>query len=260
MTAPGRPGAMASWLVAALLALAGPVRAQEAEPRTPLQALERPTLGSSAFTVGDGVLQLESGCSYTTWKGGDAPSSSAFYTLRYGLGPDFELSLDTTLDFEDGRPSDLEDPLPGLRWTLSEDGDSAYGLLANLGVPVGSPSQRARRFLPGLVLLADWSLAEDLDVGVNLGGYLLEDPGTGTPLLQSFTSACLSHAWDDGVCGYVEVSTQGPDALGAATTVTADGGLSFQVAPDLWVDFGVSRGLSATGTDWAGTMGLTTSW
>ena len=260
MRAPGPPGGTGTLLLAAFLALSGPLRAQEAEPRTPLQVIERATLGSSAFTVGDGVVQLESSASYTTWKEGGAPSPSALYTLRYGLGADFELVLDTALDFKEGRLSDVEDPLPGLRWTFAEDGKSAYGLVASLGVPVGSPSQRARRPLPGLVFLADWSLGDDVDLGLNLGGYSVEDPDTGTFLVQSFTSACLSRTFDDLVSGYVEVSTQGPGALGGATTVTADAGLSFQVHPSFSVDLGLYRGLSATGTDWAGTMGFTSRW
>lgn len=247
-------------LLAALLVLSGPVRAEEPEPLRPLQANERPTVGSSAFTVGDGVVQLESSSTYTTWKEGGAPSTSMYWTLRVGLGDNLDLSLDAALDFEDGRPSDLEDPLPGVRWTFSEDGDSAYGLLASLGVPAGSVSQRSRRLLPGLVLLADWSLGEGTDLGVNVGGYGLEDPATGTLLIQGSASACVGQTWNDLVSGYVEVSTQGPDALGAGAKVMADAGLSFQVAPDFSVDLGVYRGLSATGTDWSGTVGFTSRW
>lgn len=245
--------------LAALLALPLPARAED-EPAPRPMTVDRPSLGSSSLTVGTGVVQLESGVFLAGDRLGGPSSTSLPQTLRVGLSEDVEFRVDTNLHTWTGETAGLEDPVPGIKWTFARSEDASFGLLANVEVPTGHADLRSQRLLPGLVLLADWDLGGGTSLSLNAGGFESEDPATGTPLLQSFTAASISQAFDDVVSGYLEVSTFGPGALGDPTTVVADAGLAFQVTPDLALDLAVFRGLSSVGMNWGGTVGITNRW
>lgn len=245
--------------LAALLALPIPALAQDADEPRPM-TIDRPSLGTSSLTVGEGVVQIESGVFVQSDRTGGPSATSLPSTLRLGLTDDLEFRIDTALYTWTGGISGFEDPIPGIKWTFAETDSATFGLLANVEVPAGAAAFRSQRLLPGALLLADWDLGGGTGLSLNAGGFGTEDPATGTLLLSSFTAASVSQTFSDLLSGYVEVATLGPEALGDPTTVVANGGLTFQVTEDTALDFAVFRGLSSSGLDWGGTVGIANRW
>lgn len=246
--------------LAALLALPIPVLAQEAEDGPPPMTIDRPSLGTSSLTVGEGVVQIEFGVFHETDKAGGPSATGLPTSLRIGLTDTLEFRIDSSLYSWTEGPARFQDPFPGVKWTFAETEDATFGLLANVEVPTGEPDARSQRLLPGFLLLADWDLGGGTGLSLNAGGLGAEDPVDRTLLLQSFAAASVSQTFNDLVSGYVEVTTQGPAAVGDPSTVIANTGLTFQVTPDTALDFAVFRGLSSSGMDWGGTVGIANRW
>ena len=245
--------------VAALLALPLPVLAEETEGPPPM-TIDRPSLGTASQTVGDGVVQLEAGYSYTSDRESGVGSHSVPLTLRVGVGDDLEFRVDGAASPWAGEFSGMEDPVPGVKWTFARSEKASYGLLANVEVPVGAAALRSNRLLPGLLFLADWDLGGDTSLNFNVGGFGIEDPETATMLVQPFAAAGLGHQFNDLVSGYVELAALGREGIGLPNQAVADAGMAFQVGPDTAIDFAVFRGLSSTGTGWGGAVGFAQRW
>jgi hypothetical protein len=140
-------------------------------------ASDRPGIGSGAFVLGAGTLQLETGLAYGSTSSVDAYSFGQAL-VRIGVpGVELEILANSFVVTRSDLPSSavddegFEDLGVGIKAPLAR----AVGGWADLSVqgiltaPTGSDGFTSDEWVPALVLLADLGLSDRLGVGVNVG-------------------------------------------------------------------------------------------
>ena len=232
---------------------------------------DNPSISTSSYTVGQGVVQWEDSFDYASGKTaprairrrisgdeGEEDAENDLYSLpqlfRIGLTDNVELRLGTGgLSFQGPRQG-LDDLNVGAKWNFYNDGELALGVTATAYLPTGTPGFRSPVILPDAVFSLDYNLNDDNSVGFNLGGGLGYDDGV--PFVQGLVTFDYMHDFGEDVSGYVELAFDGPGTFGGPLETTVDAGLSFYMTDDFVVNLAVFRGLSSTGVDWGGTFGF----
>lgn len=232
---------------------------------------DNPSISTSSYTVGRGVVQWEGSFDYSSGK--TAPranrrrlgtddtldeSENDLYSLpqlfRIGVSDNVEIRLSTGgLSFQ-GRRQGVDDLGVGVKWKFYDDGTLAMGVTAATTVPSGTPGFRTPVFLPGAVFTLDYSLNDDNALGFNVGGGLGIDDNV--PFGQGLLTFDYVHDFGEDVSGYLELAFDGPGTVGGPLETTVDAGLSFFMTDDFVVNLAVFRGLSNTGANWGGTLGF----
>ena len=125
---------------------------------------DRPSAGTSASTVGDGVLQIETGLQSDV---GNGTTFSLPTLLRYGIGDGLELRLDSAVISVTDLSSDLwavdvGGLAPALKYTLSSSDAMTLGVLGGAGLPINDAE-----LSPYATFLADISA---LSINAGWGG------------------------------------------------------------------------------------------
>ncbi len=147
---------------------------------------DRPDFTESALAVPTGSLQLEAGVTLDTSDAADMTTVGELL-VRYGIKPGTELRLIV--------PSYLSlEPDGGDKLTGS--GNLAFGFKQQLGhgedgprlavlshvtLPTGNDDVTASDTAVDLVLAAEWDLADNIGLGMNVGGELVFDQDTSAP-------------------------------------------------------------------------------
>jgi len=238
---------------------------------------DNPSISTSSYTVGKGVVQWEASFDYSSGKtapranrrrlgteddfdelDGEDENEADFYSLpqlfRIGLSDDFELRIGHGgLAFQSRRMG-LDDLSVGFKWNFYDDGRLAMGVTTSTVVPTGTTGFRSPLVLPAGVFTLDYELDAENSVGFNLGGGLGVD--NDVTFGQGLVTFDYMHDFGEDVSGYVELAFDGPGTVGGPLETTVDAGLSFFMTDDFVVNLAVFRGLSNTGADWGATIGF----
>lgn len=232
---------------------------------------DNPSISTSSYTVGRGVVQWEASFDYSSGKtapranrrrlgtdDSEDESESDLYSLpqlfRIGLADDVELRVGSGgLAFQ-GRRRGLDDLGVGFKWKFYDEDGLAMGVTASTSIPSGTGAFRTPAFLPGAVLSVDYELDDGNAVGCNLGAALGLDDNV--PFGQGLVTFDYVHNFGEDVSGYVEVAFDGPGTVLGPLETTVDAGLSFFMTDDFVVNLAVFRGLSNTGADWGASLGF----
>lgn len=145
---------------------------------------DRPGFGDSAFTVGEGVFQFESGYAYTDYDGYYVHDAGQLL-LRYGLSKRLELRANvTSFVKEDGPSHDRSgwaNSSLGIKCDLTGDQSDKGNLALILGstIPSGIDFGASRTRLFG-GLSGDWALSEKSSISSSFLFQSLDDSLTAT--------------------------------------------------------------------------------
>ena len=143
---------------------------------------DRPSAGTSASTVGDGVLQIETGLQSDV---GSGTTFSLPTLLRYGIGDGLELRLDSAVISVTDLSSDLwavdvGGLAPALKYTLSSSDAMTLGVMGGAGLPINDAE-----LSPYATFLADISA---LSINAGWGGGTALYYAVGYTVLLPFES------------------------------------------------------------------------
>jgi len=145
---------------------------------------DRPGFGDSAFTVGEGVFQFESGYAFSDYEGYYVHDAGQLL-LRYGLSDRLELRVGiTSLVKEDGAATDRSgwaNSSLGIKYDLTGDNSDKGNLALILGstIPSGIDFGASRTRLFG-GLSGDWALSEKSSISSSFLFQSIDDSLTAT--------------------------------------------------------------------------------
>lgn len=253
-----REGVGTRWFLAfalaalALLAGSGELGAQETI------ASDRPGIGSGSFALHPGTLQVEGGVGFSRGDSVDRLSLGQML-LRVGAFDGLELQGQlNSVVLDRGGEADregLQDIGVGAKLRLTRDGPGGMGLslLGTISFPTGSEFTSSNESVPGIALLADLPVADELTLSGNLvfGGWLAraEDLITLT-LTPSYT---LPSSTPIGVfLGYAGFYAS------SGNQHFLEGGLTWLPGPDLQLD--ANGGVDPESGDYFLGIGVATRW
>ncbi|WCE03702.1 transporter [Pseudoxanthomonas sp. JBR18] len=248
-----KPFALASCLT--LCSIANLAQAQS-EPI----ATDRPDFVESSLTVGDRRLQVETSVAWERDEGLDGYSTPTLF--RYGIGPDWELRLETdgwqTVDAPaGGRDSGFSDVSLGVKRHLtSEVGGATLAWLLHVDLPSGAHSVRGRGARPSLRLVAEWELSDSVSAGV-MPGLIHDADEDGHHYTAGIFGAVLGKAWSERSRSFVEVALpQIAHHDDGGTLAQLNVGSAWLLNQDVQVDVVYSHGLNDRSPDHAVGAGL----
>ncbi len=235
-------------LLALLLSPAAGARAQESI------ASDRPGIGSGAYVLDRGTLQVEAGAEYASVGTVDQYSLGQLL-IRVGI-PAIELraALNSYVSLSGAGIDGLQDIGLGLKGRLlrSADGRLAVSGLAAVSLPTGSDLLTSDEVIPSATLLADWAVSGQWtlsgNVGYSLGTGLAEDVVAliVTPAV-AFPGSKLSAYF-----GYAGLYSSPGDSH------FIEGGFALAATRDLQLD--LNGGVNADGGDYFVGLGFSTRW
>ncbi|MDR6990824.1 transporter [Luteimonas sp. 3794] len=198
-----RPIVLASCLT--LFGIASPAHSDEGTIAT-----DRPDFVESSLTVGHHRLQVETS---VTWeRDGDVEGYATPTLFRYGLGPNWELRLESDgwqRINADGEPrvSGLADVSLGVKHHLAGSGDGGASLawLLHVDLPSGARALRGHGARPSLRFVAEWDLSESVSAGL-MPGVIWDDDGNGNRYAAGIFGAVVGKAWTDRSRSFVELA------------------------------------------------------
>jgi hypothetical protein len=246
----------AAAVLLALLAVATtgtPARAQSVTAPNPRQVqAERPTVATHAFTVANGIVEVEAGvqAQSTEW---DETAVSVPAVFKIGLGSRLQLDVAPGYAREvDGglAQSGVTDLVLALKWHIADDVPvlGSFAVQPGVSFPTGSADRGTGAGHPGFSVLAISSHAfGDVAVDANLGYTRTGGDGTTTPVNQGLwcVSAGFPLAGRSSAVAEVFGTPGSSGPAGEAPTVGILTGPVFEVGPSLVLDAGVI--LSVTG-------------
>jgi hypothetical protein len=212
---------------------------------------DRPSVGTSASTVGADNVQLETGA---FWQREDGQDITIFPTLlRVGTGQRWEIRLESDL-LQLSQPGldSFADVSLGAKVNFYDRDSTKLGLLMNLNIPAGNEEVRGS-LDPELTFLWDQDLGKDWTLNLNAGVALSEQ---GDRFLQLNWAIGIQHALGQRVDLYLEYFGEGPDEPAGDLLTGADAGLMWRLTEDLQLDASYARGLSSHGLDWGAGFGV----
>jgi hypothetical protein len=233
---------------------------------------DRPDFTESPTTVGQGVLQVEGGYTFTYDREGDTRTTDHSFPetlFRLGMFADwFELRLDwnyevqrTSTDGAVDNESGANDLNIGCKIALTPQDEMLpeTGVILEMTVPSGGDDFTADRVLPGINYCFSWNLDKDekwsLSGSTAFGGEA--DDVTNDPFTQFSQSLSLGHEFNDKVHVYVEWYVLSP--LGADTNPAQDyinGGFAVLINKDVQWDIRAGAGLNEGADDFFAGAGL----
>lgn len=238
-----------------LLALGGPPRIAAQETI----ASDRPGIGSGAFVLGPGTIQLETGVDYSS------SASARAYSFGQALvrvgAPGFEVEIFansyvvTRSDLPSGALDDegFQDVGVGFKLPIARDvgGRLNLSLQGVLTAPSGSEAFTGDEWIPAFNALADVALGDRSGLSVNFGYQ------TGPGTLEGVTTVIVTPgiSLEGGVGLYA--GWAGLFAGGSATHV-AEAGLSYLASADVQLD--VNGGWDVERENWFLGAGVAVRW
>ena len=231
---------------------------------------DRPDFTETPTTVGQGVLQVEGGYTFTyDREGGTRTTDHSFpeTLFRLGMFADwFELRLDWNYEVQrtstDGAVDDesgANDLNIGCKIALTPQDEMLpeTGVILEMTVPSGGDDFTADRVLPGINYCFGWELNDkwSLYCSTAFGGEA--DDVTNDPFTQFAQSFSLGHEFNDKVRGYTEYYVLSP--IGADTNPAQnyiDGGFTVLINKDVQWDIRAGVGLNEGADDFFTGTGL----
>lgn len=232
---------------------------------------DRPDFTEASVTVGQGVVQIETG--YTYVYDDNASQSFRAHTapemlLRVGVLADwFELRLgytyleETTHTFGVGRTTvnGSDDLYLGMKFALTGQAGilPEMAIMPQMRVPSGSSEVTAGETLPGVNWLYGWDVTEFIATGGQTQVNRRLDDATGEPYAEFSQSWTINYSLADRLGGYTEWFCLAPD--GADTNHNEnyfDGGLTFLLTDDVQLDARAGVGLNDAAADMFTGVGL----
>jgi hypothetical protein len=228
-------------------------------------ASDRPDFTEASSTVGLGVVQLESGYTYT-YDSNDVSSTKSHSfpeaLLRVGMLAEwFEFRIaqnyaeETNTDFGVSRTTETgaEDLYLGIKWglTAQEGILPEMALITQMTVPSGDDAFTAGETLPGVVWLYGWDVNDWISTAGQTKGDRAIDDVTGDPFLEFSQSWTVGYSLAESLNAYTEWFVIAPD--GADTNHTenyADGGFTYLVTNNLQLDIRAGVGLNEAADDY----------
>lgn len=228
-------------------------------------ASDRPDFTEASSTVGLGVVQLESGYTYT-YDSNDVSSTKSHSfpeaLLRVGMLAEwFEFRIaqnyaeETTTDFGVSRTTETgaEDLYLGIKWglTAQEGILPEMALITQMTVPSGDDAFTAGETLPGVVWLYGWEVNDWIATAGQTKADRAIDDVTGDPFLEFSQSWTVGYTLTEPLGAYTEWFVIAPD--GADTNHTenyADGGFTYRVTNNLQLDIRAGVGLNEAADDY----------
>lgn len=261
-----------------------PAAAQEEADRPPPPELvtDRPDATESAATVPRGLWQLETGALFSTESAGrveveviEAPGT----LLRIGLTRSLELRLgwagwvETELDpaprrFGGDGVDGAGDAEVGAKLSLWDEAGRRpqAALLASVSVPVGDEGISSERYDPSLLGAFSWTLTDRLSLGTNFGVRWETEPSpTGDETFANLAaSAALGIGLTPRLGAFVELFGSEPlesaPGVPGGAAVSADGGFTWLVRPNLQLDLFAGAGITDEADDSFVGAGLSVRW
>jgi len=233
---------------------------------------DRPDFTESSSTIGQGVLQLEMGYTYSYDSSGAGSTRCHSYPetlLRVGMFADwFEWRLDWNYADErfnafggggDTSASGAEDLGIGCKIGLTpqECMLPETAIILQMSVPSGSSNFTADEILPGGAFLYGWDLNDQWATGALSGINRAVDDETGEPYVELAQSWTIVRSWTDIVSSYAEwyvLAASGADSN--HTEHYFNGGFTVLLTNDLQWDIRAGVGLNGAADDFFTGTGL----
>ena len=231
---------------------------------------DRPDFVESSSTVGGGRLQLETSVSGEHDKT-DGVTTRTLQTptlVRFGVGPDWELRLETD-GYTRTRVDDPASPPPitqygmsdlslGVKWHMADGAGwrPATAWLAHVDVPSGSESLRGHGARPSLRAVFEWELPANFGIGV-MPGVIYDSRDDGHRYTAGILGVVLGYEWTEDLRTFVEVAGRQlatPDNGG--NIITYDIGISYRIRQNVQIDTAVNFGANHSTPDLTWTVGL----
>lgn len=227
---------------------------------------DRPDFTESSGTVGSGVLQLESGFTYTDFRDGTDVTTVGELLARWGVLDKLELRfLLPTYAWESGPGGDASGFLSsavGLKYELAQGEGSGFlggmeaALLAWTTIPTGTGDFKGSGWEPAAVLATSWELAPTVGIGTNLG--VVRPADDGARFTSFWASVALGVGLTDATSVFFELYGFNREEDRGPNTVTFQTGLVYLFNSDLQADVRVARRLTDQGVDFL--IGAGISW
>jgi hypothetical protein len=240
-------------------ALSSVVSAQE-----PL-VTDRPDFTESSSSVGSGVLQLESGVTYTDFRNGTNVTTIGEILARWGVAKKFELRFVLPTYSREGGGGNASGFLSsgvGFKYELAQgDGSGFLGgmetaLIVSTTIPTGTSDFASSEWQPSAVFAASWELSPNVGIGTNFGvGRPADDENRYTSL---WASVAVGVGLSDASSFFVELYGFNREEDRGPSTATFQTGFVYLFSPDLQADVRVARRLTDRGVDFLVGAGL--SW
>lgn len=232
----------------------------------PLES-DRPGFTESPVTVGRGVVQLESGYTFTQdGHGNELLTSNAFPDTLWRIGMfaqwfewrieyNYEIVNDTissgSLPPVHRRFSGSDDLLVGFKLALTpQEGIlPQMGLNPEMSVPSGSPAFTAGEVMPAVLWLYNWNITKNIVLeGLTGVDRAADDSGN---IFTEFSQAWnLQFQLTKKLQGYVEWYVIAPNGRTTERTMhTIDGGFSYMVTNNFQLDIETGVGLNEAADD-----------
>jgi hypothetical protein len=232
---------------------------------------DRPDFTEASVTVGRGVVQLESGYTYTF----DDDGTTSVRTngvpealFRIGMFADwFEWRLsynyldETTSQTGVGRStiSGSDDLYLGVKLALT----GQFGILPEMAiipqmfVPSGAPGISAGETLPGLNWLYGWEVTKFIEMGGSTQANRRLDDETNEPFTLFAQSWTINYALADQIGAYTEWFYLAPDGADSNHTESYfDSGFTYRVTENVQFDVRAGVGLNEAASDMFAGVGL----
>jgi hypothetical protein len=231
---------------------------------------DRPDFTESSVTVGRGVVQLETGYTFSyDSEGNESTTHHSFpeTLLRIGMFAEwFELRIDWNYAIEQVDVGGDEDTSDGaedlglgikLALTPQEGCLPETAIILQMTVPSGGEDFTADEILPGVLYLYSWEINDDWSTGGLSGVHSDMDVLTDDSHVLIHQSWTVGRSWTDRISSYTEWFVLAPTS--ADTTHVQhylDGGFTFLINNDLQWDILAGLGLNAAADDFFVGSGL----
>lgn len=231
---------------------------------------DRPNFTESPKTVGKGVVQLESGYTFTYDAEDKVRTTDHSFPeslLRVGILADW-LEFRAEWNYEVQRTktggitntaSGADDMTLGLKIALTPQQCMLpeTGIILEMSVPTGADAFSADEVLPGVNYCVNWDITKDWSLG---GSTIIEgavDDATSDIYTQFAQSLALEHSWNERIKGYVEWYVLSP--ISADTNRPQDyfnGGFTVLINNDVQWDIRAGVGLNEAADNFFAGTGL----
>jgi hypothetical protein len=231
---------------------------------------DRPDFTESTVTVGYGVVQLESGYTFTYDSEDDDRTRSHSFPetlLRIGMFAEwFEWRIDWNYLEEETDIGGLEDSVSGaedlilgmkIALTPQECILPETAIILQMSVPTGSSNFTADEILPGFNYLYSWDINDEWSTGGSTGINGAIDDITLDSYTEVTSSWTLGHSWTEKLGSYAEWFVLIPASADTNPTENYfNGGFTYLINDDLQWDIRAGVGLNSGADDFFAGSGI----
>ena len=249
-------------LAAGLIGTYGPAEGQEVE-NVPEFITDRPDQTESSAVLPRGYFQIETGLTYSD-EGSESRTLEYPGTLvRIGLAKRLELRLGTqgfVSEFEGDETTGYGDSEIGAKIYLWRERGRRpeAALLASVSVPTGNSAFSTRHADPSFRFLFSHTLTETVSLAYNIGAAwetIATTSGSATLSDLEYTLAA-AFALTDRIGAFAELFGATPLSAGGGTAISADGGFTYLLRPNIQLDVELGAGITDDAPDWFLTAGV----